>query len=67
MDNTFSFQAVQQFGAPSSSTLGSGLDVSDSDSDGRSPMASSGIYGSPGVWAKIHTIYYRWKKKNPFL
>ncbi len=60
------YQAVQQFGAPSASLggagAGGGFDVSDSDSDSRSAMASAAsnsIYGSPGVWAKIHTIYYR--------
>ncbi len=58
------YQAVQQFGgAPT-------LDVSDSDSDNRSSgssaaaaaaaaMGGGGIYGSPGIWARIHTIYYR--------
>jgi len=42
------YQAVQQFGGP-----GSGL-TDDSDSDNRSSML-----GSPGIWARIHTIYYR--------
>jgi len=42
------YQAVQQFGGP-----GSGL-TDDSDSDTRTSML-----GSPGIWARIHTIYYR--------
>ncbi|XP_023345840.1 E3 ubiquitin-protein ligase TRIP12 [Eurytemora carolleeae] len=42
------YQAVQQFGAPGSSV------TEDSDSDNRNSML-----GSPGVWARIHTIYYR--------
>lgn len=44
------YQAVQQFGNPP-------YDISDSsDSDNRN---SSTMYGSPGIWARIHTIYYR--------
>ncbi len=43
------YQAVQQYGAPM-------FDVSDSDSDTRGGAA---MYGSPGTWARIHTIYYR--------
>lgn len=43
------YQGVQQFGAPI-------FDVSDSDSDTRN---SGSMYGSPGIWARIHTIYYR--------
>ena len=52
------YQAVQQFGSPM-------FEVSDSDSDGRSPASAHGgggggsLYGSPGIWARIHTIYYR--------
>jgi len=42
------YQAVQQYGGP-----GSGL-TDDSDSDNRHSML-----GSPGIWARIHTIYYR--------
>ncbi len=51
---------------PSSSF--SGFDVSDSDSDSRSASFASGgggLYGSPGVWAKIHTIYYRPASERP--
>jgi len=56
------YQAVQQFGsAPAIDP------VSDSDGEGRAPAAAAmaaaaaggSLYGSPGVWAKIHTIYYR--------
>lgn len=45
------YQAVQQFGAPT-------FEISDSDSDTRNASASL-CYGSPGIWARIHTIYYR--------
>lgn len=45
------YQAVQQFGAPV-------FEISDSDSDNRN-SGSSSMYGSPGIWARIHTIYYR--------
>ena len=49
------YQAVQQFGG------GNVYDVSDSDSsvDNRAAAASTSIYGTPGIWARIHTIYYR--------
>ena len=43
-------QAVQQFGAPN-------FDVSDSDSDTRN---GGSVYGSPSIWARIHTLYYRY-------
>eukprot|EP00095_Tigriopus_kingsejongensis_P008879 maker-scaffold15_size728074-snap-gene-6.27 protein:Tk08879 transcript:maker-scaffold15_size728074-snap-gene-6.27-mRNA-1 annotation:"e3 ubiquitin-protein ligase trip12 isoform x2" len=44
------YQAVQQFGAPV-------FEISDSDSDTRN--SGSSMFGSPGIWARIHTIYYR--------
>lgn len=47
------YQAVQQFGASPM------LDMSDPDGENRNHIASSMMYGSPGVWARIHTIYYR--------
>ena len=40
---------MQQFGAPN-------FDVSDSDSDTRN---GGSVYGSPSIWARIHTLYYR--------
>ena len=43
------YQAVQQYGAPN-------FDVSDSDSDTRN---GGSVYGSPSIWARIHTLYYR--------
>eukprot|EP00092_Neocalanus_flemingeri_P014477 GFUD01015622.1.p1 GENE.GFUD01015622.1~~GFUD01015622.1.p1 ORF type:complete len:1754 (-),score=538.42 GFUD01015622.1:509-5770(-) len=43
------YQAVQQFGG-----AGSGF-TDDSDSDNR----NTSMFGSPGIWARIHTIYYR--------
>jgi len=46
------YQAVQQLGGgPSSSGF-----TDDSDSD---TMVRSSVFGSPGIWARIHTIYYR--------
>ena len=49
------YQAVQQFG---SSPM---FDMSEADGENRNHLASSVamMYGSPGVWARIHTIYYR--------
>ena len=49
------YQAVQQFG---SSPM---FEISEADSENRNHLASSSgmMYGSPGVWARIHTIYYR--------
>ena len=49
------YQAVQQFG---SSPM---FDMSEADSENRNHLASNVgmMYGSPGVWARIHTIYYR--------
>ena len=49
------YQAVQQFG---SSPM---FEISDADAENRNHMASNSgmMYGSPGVWARIHTIYYR--------
>ncbi len=44
------YQAVQQFGSAPIS------DLSHEDSEHRS---SNVMYGSPGIWARIHTIYYR--------
>merc|ERR1719186_823686 len=44
------YQAVQQFGGPNS------IPTDDSDSDN---SRHSSLFGSPGVWAKIHTIHYR--------
>lgn len=46
-------QAVQQFGNPSI------YEMADADPDMRSLGSSSILVGSPGVWARIHTIYYR--------
>ena len=50
------YQAVQQFGT---SPI---FDMSDTDSENRNHLTSNSggvMYGSPGVWARIHTIYYR--------
>jgi len=44
------YQAVQQFGGPNTGQ------TDDSDSDTR---GGASMLGSPGVWARIHTIYYR--------
>ena len=48
-------QAVQQFGSGHVTSSGSGF-TDDSDSDNRH---SHSMFGSPGIWARIHTIYYR--------
>ena len=45
------YQAVQQFGSGGGSSY-----TDDSDSDNRHGQS---MFGSPGVWARIHTIYYR--------
>ena len=49
------YQAVQQFGTSPM------FEIADADSENRNHLASSSsvMYGSPGVWARIHTIYYR--------
>merc|ERR1719228_2063889 len=49
------YQAVQQFGGS-----GSGF-TDDSDSDNR----NTSMFGSPGIWARIHTIYYRPAQEEP--
>ena len=49
------YQAVQQFGGGHVTGSGSGF-TDDSDSDNRH---SHSMFGSPGIWARIHTIYYR--------
>ena len=53
----FPFQAVQQFGGTTTNMF----EISDSDSDNRN---GGFIFGTPGVWARIHTIYYRPGLKN---
>ena len=46
------YQAVQQFGSTPMFDMTSG----ENDPENRnSPI----MYGSPGIWARIHTIYYR--------
>jgi len=50
------YQAVQQFGSGAGSSY---TDDSDSDRPGQS------MFGSPGVWARIHTIYYRPAQDEP--
>jgi len=45
------YQAVQQFASGGGSSY-----TDDSDSDNR---LGQSVFGSPGVWARIHTIYYR--------
>ena len=45
-------QAVQQFGGTTTNMF----EISESDSDNRNGGI---IFGTPGVWARIHTIYYR--------
>ena len=46
------YQAVQQFGSTPMFDMSSG----ENDPENRnSPI----MYGSPGIWARIHTIYYR--------
>ena len=49
------YQAVQQFGG---SAGGSSTQTEDS-SDSDTMAARSSVFGSPGIWARIHTIYYR--------
>ena len=46
------YQAVQQFG--STPTM---FDSTSEESDSRNNSVV--MYGSPGIWARIHTIYYR--------
>ena len=46
------YQAVQQFGA--APTM---FDLTSEESDSRNNSVV--MYGSPGIWARIHTIYYR--------
>jgi hypothetical protein len=57
--NLTSLQAVQQFGGAPSNIF----EISDSDSENRN--GGGIIFGTPGVWARIHTIFYRPGKKNP--
>merc|ERR1719186_1496161 len=53
------YQAVQQFGTGQSGA-GGGQMTDDSDSEQRSAVAAAAsMLGSPGIWARIHTIYYR--------
>ena len=54
------YQAVQQFGSTPmfDMTSGTGND-SGADPDNRNSPGSVLMYGSPGIWARIHTIYYR--------
>ena len=55
------YQAVQQFGSAPM------FDVNQEDPENRNSSSSSSagagssmvMYGSPGIWARIHTIYYR--------
>lgn len=49
------YQAVQQFASGGGSSY-----TDDSDSDNR---LGQSVFGSPGVWARIHTIYYRYRMK----
>merc|ERR1719410_2827726 len=51
------YQAVQQFGGAGhvNQSSGSGF-TDDSDSDNRHTHS---MFGSPGIWVRIHTIYYR--------
>lgn len=49
------YQAVQQFGGQGSGT------TDDSDSDNR----NTAMFGSPGIWARIHTIFYRPAQDSP--
>ena len=48
------YQAVQQLGGAGGGASSGFTDDSDSDS-----MMRSSVFGSPGIWARIHTIYYR--------
>ena len=54
------YQAVQQFGSTPmfDMTSGTGND-SGADPENRNSPGSVLMYGSPGIWARIHTIYYR--------
>ena len=51
------YQAVQQFGSAPM------YDMTQDDPENRNTSSSAGgsmvMYGSPGIWARIHTIYYR--------
>merc|ERR1719244_473004 len=54
------YQAVQQFGSAPM------FDMNQEDPENRNSSNSTGgagssmvMYGSPGIWARIHTIYYR--------
>ena len=57
------YQAVQQFGSAPM------FDMNQEDPENRNSSSSSSaaggagssmvMYGSPGIWARIHTIYYR--------
>ena len=49
------YQAVQQFGTTPMFDINSG----DTDPENRNSPGSVMMYGSPGIWARIHTIYYR--------
>ena len=54
------YQAVQQFGG--GHVTGGSSYTDDSDSDTRH---SHSMFGSPGIWARIHTIYYRPASDEP--
>jgi len=54
------YQAVQQFGtSPLIMDHHTGELLMDDASSAGASSSSARIYGSPGVWARIHTIYYR--------
>ena len=48
------YQAVQQFGAAPLFDINSGEGA-----DPENRNSSVVLYGSPGIWARIHTVYYR--------
>ena len=48
------YQAVQQFGATPMFDINSGESA-----DPENRNSSVVLYGSPGIWARIHTVYYR--------
>ena len=52
------YQAVQQFGsAPMFEPAEA--DPENRNSTGSGASGAAVMYGSPGIWARIHTIYYR--------
>jgi len=50
------YQAVQQLGGGGGGAIPTSGFTDDSDSDS---MMRGSVFGSPGIWARIHTIYYR--------